>query len=112
MLKALISTERTQGEQPEDFHWVPAGELVARYGLVCAGERPDGSGCGCGRAFGGFRTHRSTTTAEVVELDMTEVEWRRELFDTLEATGWAGAMEPGDLAGLVDEVVRLKLANE
>ena len=92
MLNVLVSTLETQGSVPGDFSYVPAGELVGRYSLVCDSERPDGTGCGCGRAFGGFTTHRSTTTAMVVERDMTEADWRKALYDTLVATGWAGLM--------------------
>lgn len=106
MLKVLVSTLETQGSVPGDFSYVPAGELVGRYSLVCDSERADGSGCGCGRAFGGFTTHRSTTTAMVVERDMTEADWRKALYDTLVSTGWAGMFDDTDaLAGLVDELV-------
>lgn len=107
MIKALISTGETQGDQPGDYTWVPEGELVARYGMVCDSEQPDGTGCGCGRGFAGFDTHRATTTAKVVEVDMTEIEWRASLFATLVDTGWADAMEPDDVAGLLDEIVEL-----
>ena len=105
MLNVLVSTLETQGSVPGDFSYVPAGELVGRYSLVCDSERPDGTGCGCGRAFGGFTTHRSTTTAMVVERDMTEADWRKALYDTLVATGWAGLMRDDALAGLVDDLV-------
>lgn len=108
MVNVLISTTQSQGERPGDFSWVPDGELVARYGLVCASEHPDGSGCGCGRAFGGFDTHRSTTSAMVVTSDLTEQQWRARLHQTLADTGWA-SMDPDDLAGLIDELVEFDL---
>jgi hypothetical protein len=88
---------------------VPEGELVARYGVVCASERPDGSGCGCGRAFAGFTTHRSTTTAMVAEADMTEAGWRAALHQTLVDTGWAELMVADELAELIDELVAIDL---
>jgi len=87
MLKVFVSTTTTQGAVTGDFCFVPAGELVGRYSVVCDGERPDGSGCGCGRAFGGFDTHMGTTTAMVVQRDMTELDWRAELYKTLCDTG-------------------------
>jgi hypothetical protein len=59
MINVLVSTTVTQGAAPGDFCWLPEGELVARYGVVCASERPDGSGCGCGRAFAGLITHKA-----------------------------------------------------
>jgi hypothetical protein len=80
--------------------------MVARYSLVCDSERADGSGCGCGRAFGGLVTHKSTTTAMVVERDMTEDEWRQALYDVLDSTGWAAMFDdPLDLADLIDDIV-------
>ncbi len=109
MINVLVSTTVSQGNAPGDFCWVPEGELVARYGMVCASERPDGTGCGCGRAFGGFTTHRSTTTAMVVEADMTEAEWRGLLYQTLVDTGWAEWMPADDLAEWVDELVDIDL---
>ncbi len=109
MIKVLVSTTVSQDERLGDFCFVPEGELVARYGFVCDSERPDGSGCGCGRAFGGFRTHRSTTTAMVVEVDMTREEWRAALYETLVDTGWAGAMDDDDVADFIDEVTEMDL---
>jgi hypothetical protein len=105
MLKVFVSTQSTQGTMPDDFSFVPDGELVGRYSLVCDLERPDAPGCGCGQAFGGFVTHAGTTTAMVVERDMTELDWRVQVFQTLCDTGWAAAMNSTDLAALVDELV-------
>jgi len=104
MLKMFVSTTTTQGAVAHDFCFVPAGELVGRYSMVCDGEQPDGSGCGCGRAFGGFETHRGTTTAMVVEREMTEVEWRARLYRTLCDSGWVDMPEI-DVAELIDELV-------
>ena len=110
MLKVLVSTLSTQGDVPGDFCFVPVDELVGRYSLVCDREKADGSGgCGCGQAFGGFLTHRGTTTAMVAERDMTELEWRAQLFQTLNETGWASLMSAADLAHLVDELVECDL---
>ena len=105
MLKVFVSTQSTQGEQPGDFCFVPADELVGRYSIVCDLEKADGSGCGCGQAFGGFATHQGTTTAMVAAVDMTELEWRAELYQTLCDTGWSSRMSATDLAELVDQLV-------
>lgn len=105
MLKVFVSTRSTQGDQPGDFCYVPTNELVGRYSIVCDSERSDGSGCGCGRSFGGFVTHQGTTTAMVVERDMTELEWRAELYETLFDTGWADAMDADSLAEYIDDLV-------
>lgn len=109
MTKVLVSTTVSQGQAPGDFCWVPDGELVARYGMVCDDERPDGSGCGCGRSFAGLTTHKGTTTAMVIESTMTENQWRAALHQTLVDTGWAEYMPAEDLAGVIDEVAALDL---
>ncbi len=105
MLKAFVSTLITQGDRPGDFCFVPADELVGRQALVCDLEKPDGSGCGCGQAFGGFTSHTGTTSAMVTSLDITEREWREQLFQSLCDTGWASAMDATDLAELIDGLV-------
>jgi hypothetical protein len=105
MLNVFVSTTIAQGSVVGDFCFVPAGELVGRYSMVCDDEKRDGSECGCGRAFGGFDTHMGTTTAMVVQRDMTELEWRAELYKTLCDTGWADSMQAIDVAELVDELV-------
>ena len=105
MLKVFVSTLVTQGDLPGDFSFVPDGELVGRHATVCDLERPDGSGCGCGRAFAGFHTHAGTTTAIVAEVDLTELDWRRQLYETLCDTGWAAWMSATELAEVVDELV-------
>ena len=109
MVNVLISTTQSQGDRPDDFCWVPEGELVARYGMVCDSERPGMPGCGCGRAFGGFTSHRSTTSAMVVASDLTEAAWRARLHQTLLDTGWAEAMPADELAGFIDELVSFDL---
>lgn len=109
MINVLVSTTVTQGAAPGDFCWVPEGELVARYGMVCASERPDGSGCGCGRAFAGFTTHKSTTTAMVARVDLTEAAWRAALHQTLVDTGWARWSTAGEVAEWIDELVAIDL---
>ena len=108
MLKVFVSTTTTQGAVTGDFCFVPAGELVGRYSMVCDSEQPDGSGCGCGRAFGGFETHMGTTTAMVVQRDITELEWRAQLYKTLCDCGLTN-MPAIDVAELVDDLVQLDL---
>jgi hypothetical protein len=105
MLKVFVSTRSTQGDQPGDFCYAPTNELVGRYSMVCDSERSDGSGCGCGRSFSGFVTDKGTTTAMVVERDLTELAWRSQLFEALHSTGWADAMDADDLAEFIDDLV-------
>lgn len=47
----------------------------------------------------------STTTAKVAALDMTELDWRAQLFQTLCDTGWASMMSADEVATHVDELV-------
>lgn len=110
MLKVFVSTLSTQGDLPGDFCFVPTDELVGRYSMVCDSEKADGSGCGCGRAFGGFTTHRGTTSAAVDAVDMTELTWRAQLYQTLCDTGWSSMMKANELAELVDELAARDLA--
>lgn len=104
-LKVLVATAQTQGDEPGDFSFVPEGELVGRYGVVCASSRA----CGCGRAFSGFTTHRGTTSAMIVERAMTEADWRAALYVTLEQTGWSDSLDPDELAEEIDEIACLDL---
>ncbi|MBY3553715.1 DUF7715 family protein [Modestobacter lapidis] len=70
-MKLLTATRETQGERPGDFCRTVDGELVL-LGFVCATDEknPDG-GCGCGRAFSGMSSLQPTTTAKVLDLDLT-----------------------------------------
>ena len=105
MSKFLVSTNDLQGAVRGDFTWVPTGELVARYGLVCDAEKADGTGCGCGRAFGGLVTNRSTTTAKVMELPIDEAGWRAEVHRMLQETDWARGLSLTELADYIDWMV-------
>ncbi|KQO98446.1 DUF7715 family protein [Leifsonia sp. Leaf264] len=73
-MKILTATDRTQGTADNDFTWVDEGEILT-LGFVCGRDQsnPDG-GCGCGRSFSGAVCHKATTTALVVDTDMTRAE--------------------------------------
>ncbi len=75
MLKYLVSTHRTQGQRDNDSTSVPDGELVDIPGK--SHEDPDDTYCACARSFAGFRSRQATTTAEVVESNMTPVGYIR-----------------------------------
>jgi hypothetical protein len=106
MLKVLVSTTHTQGKVDGDFCFVPEGEIVGRYGIVCDDEREDGvGGCGCGRAFGGFMTLKSTTTAMVVERPMTRKLWRDLALALHERAGYAKAYGPELMETVLDEMM-------
>ncbi|MET8997167.1 hypothetical protein [Amycolatopsis sp. NPDC004169] len=73
MLKYFVSTDRTQGERDNDSNSVPGVELVD-LASTCH-DNPDSAICGCARSFVGFDTRQATTTAEIVESDMTPTEY-------------------------------------
>lgn len=88
-MKLLVATAQTQGHRKNDFNFCIEGELVW-IGLVCATDEddPDG-GCGCGRAFGGLNSHRSTTTALVKDLsEFGYVDYAEAIRSSLQKQGW------------------------
>ncbi len=110
MVKVMKSTNATQGDYPGDYSFVPEGELVARYDVVCAKEQPDGiGGCGCGRGFGGLDTHTGTTTAVVADSDMSREQWREAMHKTLVDTGWGDEEDADETAELLDELEMIDL---
>ncbi len=70
-MKILVATGHTQGTSPNDYHHCVERELVWIQ-EPCDWDLRDPQGpCGCGRGFAGAASHRATTTAMVVESDMT-----------------------------------------
>lgn len=70
-MKILVATGHTQGTNPDDYHYCVERELVWIQ-EPCDRDRLDPGGpCGCGRGFAGAASHRATTTAMVVETEMT-----------------------------------------
>jgi hypothetical protein len=87
-MKILVATGLTQGTNPSDYHYCIEGELVWVQ-EPCARDRrdPDG-GCGCGRGFAGAASHRATTTALVVESELTPDEVVLAFQTSLPDGGW------------------------
>lgn len=87
-MNVLVATARTQGTGPGDFCWTVEGELVY-LGPVCGRDRddPDDGGCGCGRAFAGLSSQRSTTTA-LVDLDISRGDYLQAVAAGLDQAGW------------------------
>ncbi|PRC46494.1 hypothetical protein C6A85_89805 [Mycobacterium sp. ITM-2017-0098] len=70
-MKILVATGHMQGASPNDYHYCVEGELVWIQEPCDRDLRnPDGP-CGCGRGFAGAASHRATTTAMVVESEMS-----------------------------------------
>jgi len=108
-MKVLAATKEGQGMRKNDFSFTNDGELVT-FGSECDGEGIDGH-CGCRRAMSGMESHKSTTTFQVVNLDMTREDFEKKLRECFETGGWAAIMTEEELAEQIkqdaDELLRL-----
>ncbi|BDX30359.1 hypothetical protein TUM20985_09060 [Mycobacterium antarcticum] len=87
-MKILVATALTQGTEPDDYNYCVAGELVWIQ-EPCDWDRNDPRGpCGCGRGFAGAASHRATTTATVVESDLTREDVVLAFRTSLADGGW------------------------
>lgn len=87
-MRILVATGFTQGTEPNDYHYCIEGELVWVQEPCARGrDDPDGA-CGCGRGFAGAASHRATTTAMVVESEMTREEMVLAFTTSLGDGGW------------------------
>ncbi|KAA0082832.1 hypothetical protein CIW52_16435 [Mycolicibacterium sp. P9-64] len=90
-MKILVATALTQGMASNDYHYCVEGELVWIQEPCARGrDNPDG-GCGCGRGFAGAASHRATTTAMVVESQMTPDDMVLAFETSLGDGGWPTA---------------------
>lgn len=78
-MKIIVATSETQGQRPEDFNYVPEGEIVMVGDCDCLHE-----GCDCSRSMVGILCKMGTTTMMVVESDLTREGFRRQLKDANE----------------------------
>ncbi|MFG3710963.1 hypothetical protein [Micromonospora sp. NPDC047730] len=102
-MKVLAATRRGQGERPGDFSWTNDGELVFP-GFVCDADLADPEGgCGCGRALIGVESAKGTTTAEVVEQDLTFEQLTAIVAKALTDQGWGA--EEGVAEAVADDIV-------
>ena len=88
-MKLLTATAITQGARASDFNFAVEGELVILWITCSRDERegPDG-GCGCGRSWSGLNSHKSTTTAQVRDLDFTFGDLTTAIMAFVESAGW------------------------
>jgi hypothetical protein len=106
MLKYLVSTHRTQGERDNDSNSVPDTELVDIPGK--SHDNPDDPTCGCARSFVGFDSRQATTTAEIVESDMTPMQYIGRFHAMLLAIGFPNTPQlRADAANDATELLRL-----
>ena len=87
-MKILVATGLTQGTSPDDYHYCVERELVWIQD-PCPKDRHDPAGpCGCGRGFAGAASHRATTTAMVVESEMSRDDVVLAFSTSLPDGGW------------------------
>ncbi|MEA5367206.1 hypothetical protein VA596_47300 [Amycolatopsis sp., V23-08] len=91
MLKYFVSTHRTQGERDNDFNNTRDAEIVDLASL--SHEDPDNAYCGCARSFVGIHSRQATTTAEIIETDMTPVQFVRRFYAALVGIGLPDSAE-------------------
>jgi hypothetical protein len=111
-VKVLVATKTSQGQRANDYCWVPEGEIVL-FGSECDREDVDGS-CGCRRALCGIESGKATTTMQVAEIDITPVELKRQVRNSLIRGGWIDLDVRDDnefLAALWDDMVGLSIAD-
>ncbi|MDT5065484.1 MAG: hypothetical protein QOK02_1639 [Mycobacterium sp.] len=90
-MKILVATALTQGMASNDYHYCVEGELVWIQEPCARGRDEPDSGCGCGRGFAGAASHRATTTAIVVESEMTPHDMVLAFETSLGDGGWPTA---------------------
>ncbi|MGN6408755.1 MAG: DUF7715 family protein [Curtobacterium sp.] len=102
-MRVMVATRESQGRRADDFDWCLDGELVWVAEPCDRDRRGDLNSCGCGRAFAGMASHRSTTTAvirEIPGLDRSGL--TATLRMSLQDQGWPGAWAEE----LVEDLVR------
>ena len=87
-MRILVATHRTNGDLPGDYDHCVEGELVYMQ-EPCASDKRDPDGpCGCGRGFAGTNSHHATSTALVVDSDLSPADVDEAIRSSLEAGGW------------------------
>jgi hypothetical protein len=105
-LKVFVATRRTQCHRDNDFAHHDSPELVD-LARTCNQDTAD-SACGRGRAFTCLSSGKVTTTAEVVERDLTLVQFRNVVHRSLVAAGFNDDPElRGAAEQSADEMARI-----
>jgi hypothetical protein len=87
-MKILVATALTQGLRPGDYNYCLEGELVWVQEPCDRDKRNPDMPCGCGRGLAGVASHRATTTARIVESDLTREELVLAVETSLRDGGW------------------------
>jgi hypothetical protein len=87
-MKILVATGLTQGSRPGDYNYCIEGELVWIQEPCDRDKRDPDMPCGCGRGFAGAASHRATTTARIVESELSRGELGLAFETSLRDGGW------------------------
>lgn len=90
-MKILVATSQTQGTADGDYHYCIEDELVWMQEPCDRDTRDPAMPCGCGRGFAGAASHRATTTAKVVDSELTRGELILAFRTSLADGGWPAA---------------------
>jgi hypothetical protein len=104
-MKVLVATTQKQGQRKSDFAHATEGEFVS-FAMECDGESVDGR-CGCRRSFAGFVSHKATTTAMVVEMDLTEAQFVAAYKESMTSAGWGAYMTDDEFVRDARELLNL-----
>lgn len=97
-MRVLAATHRSQGARPTDFAHCIEGELVwIPEACDYDGDQHRDCDCGCARVFAGMASGSGTTTAVIVELDITRDQLTELVRAGLEQRGWPGDWAEGDV---------------
>ena len=103
-MKILVATEEGQGEREGDYFKADEGEIVMPV-MACDQTHEN---CACHPAMVGVRTGRETTTAIVVQGDMTRAEYRRAIREGVPGRALAKLNIPDYVIDLqADELLKL-----
>ncbi|MCK2240066.1 MULTISPECIES: hypothetical protein [unclassified Crossiella] len=86
-MNVLVATRATHGTRHNDFAHAHEAELVCLPAMCDLDQQDPDSSCGCGRAFLGLDSRRSTTTAMIVTLELTFDEYHDNVHRGLLAAG-------------------------
>ena len=105
-MRVLVATHDTNGQVAGDYDFCIEGELLYVQDPCDADLRDPGGGCGCGRGFAGMNSHRSCTTAKVVDAQLSADDVREALRASLAAGGWLNPAfcPPEEAEAIVDEL--------
>lgn len=87
-MKILVATQLTQGMEADDYHYCVEGELVWIQEPCARDHNNPDSPCGCGRGFAGAASHRATTTAAVVDSELSRADVVLAFSTSLVDGGW------------------------